>query len=272
MAEKQLNKERIQGSSFNIGEGQSTSGKIFATLYLSVFFLVGLALSCLITSSFYATYEPYFRDETPCRIVSSQIIKPRKNSSEKELKIEYSYSYKSKSYNCDKLAVSRIYEYEFEDYLKKYPQGRKTKCYVNPEHPNKALLEREIDWSLLGFEIIPLVFIIASAVLIFLVWKKPGTHRCLLNPDDGTNNGAQDNKAALTPEKSNLPPFWVIFSFALGWNFITAFFIIVAFRSWTYGSPDWLLISSTIPFAIIGLITAVTAIYMFIRRKPGDSA
>ncbi|MDD5597683.1 MAG: DUF3592 domain-containing protein [Victivallaceae bacterium] len=157
----------------NISSNPETlGGKLILTVFFSVFFFAGLFFLVFMTMEFYNSCTPYFWDETPCTITSSKVIEPANPSSEPKFEVQYKYRYKNKSYTCGNFSGKGNFSQNARRRQHKYPKGSKAKCYVNPSNPHYAVIYRKIQWFLLGFSILPLIFVAIGAGLIYLTWKK----------------------------------------------------------------------------------------------------
>jgi hypothetical protein len=106
---------------------------------------------------------------TPCVIVSSSTLSEKDHSSTKTLyatDIWYRYDYEGRSYAGNQV---RVIDFLTDNHKivkklhKRFPTGKQTICYVNPQQPAEAVLLPEPDWSPL--DLIPVAFSIIGLAL-----------------------------------------------------------------------------------------------------------
>ena len=81
--------------------------RIAVSLFCSIFFFVGLAVFCAMVMNLYRDCTSYFWDETPCQVISSEIVKRKK--SDDKFKIKYFYRYKNKNYTSRQFDIADAY-------------------------------------------------------------------------------------------------------------------------------------------------------------------
>ncbi len=84
----------------------------------------------------------------PCEILSSEVIEVWKEDAEEyDVSVQYRYLFGSREYVGEKYVAygtpMRRHN-SVEKKIKKYPAGSTAICYVNPEHPDQAVLSRDI--------------------------------------------------------------------------------------------------------------------------------
>jgi hypothetical protein len=155
-------------------KGNSSFGsKIFTSFFFSIFFLMGTLFLVFILRDFYTKITPYSWDETECRIISSKIIQASSSSSKDKLDIKYSYIYKNKNYTSSRFTNSgnEGSPENIRRWKQKYSAGTKAKCYVDPGSPKVAVINRDVQWFMLAFVLLPLVFMAIGAGGIYFSWK-----------------------------------------------------------------------------------------------------
>ncbi len=139
---------------------------LVATLFFLAFLGMGLFFTAMIIVEFGRGLRQYAWHGTPCTIVVSEV----QDNSPFVFTVRYDYSYHGQSYTGSiyqrQYKASGRYS-EAQKLSRKYPVGRALFCYVNPQSPTEAVLQR--DSLLLGlFIVIPLVFVaIGGAGLYF---------------------------------------------------------------------------------------------------------
>ena len=154
-------------------ENQSVGSKIGTSLFFAVFMGIGLLFLGFMLHDLYRNSKPYFWDEVPCKIISSSIVESRSSSGSDQLKIHYAYTYKKRQYSSRDFAINgnRGESSDVRGWKNKYRKGAKAKCYVNPSTPYDAVLYRKIDWGILPFALIPLIFVGIGLGGIIFSWK-----------------------------------------------------------------------------------------------------
>jgi hypothetical protein len=149
----------------------SGSGKIRSTLFGLVFLGMGLVFAGLILSQTITNVKTRFWKETPCTITSSSV---ETVSAGYAVSVEYTYKVNGKSYNSRQLQPGnkQIIEdkiHKADALAKKYYQGSRAICYVDPKNPRNAALQHGS--LLIGFFIlIPLVFVAVGGGIIYGTW------------------------------------------------------------------------------------------------------
>ncbi len=87
-------------------------------------------------------------EPTPCEILSSEVVEVWKEDAEKyDASVQYRYLFGSWEYvgeKCVAYGTPMRRRSSVEKKIKKYPAGSQAICYVNPEHPDQAVLSRDI--------------------------------------------------------------------------------------------------------------------------------
>ena len=147
--------------------------------------------------------------------------------------------------------------------VQRYPPGRKAICYVNPQDPTDAVLERGFVPSM-WFGLIPLVFVLVGAM--GMICGIRSARRAAAGPAPaavGTAGFAPtatpwsgttgNGPVQLKPTAS--PALKLIGAIAIGlfWNGIVSVFVWQAVQSWHRGRTEWGLTIFLIPFVLVGL-------------------
>jgi hypothetical protein len=257
------------------------AGRWFLVLFFSIFFLVGSGLS-------YAFFiGPMLKIkaaeswiETPCVIVSSQVgVHRGSKSTTYSVQIVYTYQVNGQSYQSNRYdffeGSSSGYDSK-EAIVNRYRPGEQTVCYVNPNDPNDAVLERGFT-NELYFGLIPLVFALVGGggLLFTLRGARSKTEQLPASTWQPTIRDVSDKFAALgfAPSsgsvvlEANVSPkgkLIGITAFSLVWNGIVSVFVWQAVQSWQQGEPEWGLTLFMIPFVLVGLGSVVAVVYYFL--------
>lgn len=160
--------------------GGARKGKLVALAFGLIFVCVGAAILWWITI---LPVKRYLASQswviTPATIISSQFDSKMSRSSGNggstvyRANIIYEYWYENRMYRGNRYDVADSGGYsnagvnEMRQAVQKYPYGKSTYCWVNPDNPNEAILERNLmtprflTWA--GF---PVMFIFAGISII----------------------------------------------------------------------------------------------------------
>jgi len=149
--------------------------------------LVGIGLVLLGGSTFMDGFESFRMtmldmpgwEEVDARITKSEVYSKDQWSGSQQTtyyrpRVEFSYTYDGKSYTGTRLQWfeepdTRLAK--IEDVLKRFPEGERTKAYVNPEDPSQAVLDREATGDATTYVAIGSLFSVIGLVLLgFFVW------------------------------------------------------------------------------------------------------
>jgi len=109
--------------------------------------------------------------ETPCRIVSSGIDDSeltQRGMTKYILEVEYRYEFEGERYLGDRvrrLPTESGHAKKIRNKLEKYPVGRETRCWVDPDDPASAVLKKESKAALYSIWF-PGLFILGGAGMV----------------------------------------------------------------------------------------------------------
>jgi hypothetical protein len=245
---------------------RSSIGCVLA--FFAVFFVVGL-------SAFYvATVRPLMSvvaarswQESSCMVLSSQVgLHPGGRSTTYSVDVVYSYSFDGKEFQAKRYGFfggSSSGRAGKEEIVARYPPGSRVSCWVDPAHPEQAVLNRQptVEWL---FGLIPLVFVLVGAGGIWgSLRKSQGSSgpNFAFSADSGESFGVQAARAAPPAATLELKPAatpWAkLFGFTfitLFWNGIISVFVFQAIQLWREGSPNGCMTVFLVPFVLIGLV------------------
>jgi len=204
---------------------------------------------------------------TPCEVVSSSVGSHRssgKNSSTTySIDIVYRYTVEGREYLSDRyelMDASSSGRARKAAVVKRYPAGSKAVCYVNPQDPTEAMLNRQLS---------PFMLIGLGALLFLLIgvggfW---GMIRSALKSSSSATfsdgpalplqpslpGGMNHGRAMLTADVSPRAKFITCLIIAVLWNGIFACFIPGIRESWGYQRPDIFSVIFTILMGAIGV-------------------
>jgi hypothetical protein len=159
----------------------------------------------------------------------------------------------------------------------RHPAGSKTVCYVNPDEPTEAVLERGFTPDM-WFGLIPLLFVLVGVGgLIFTL------HLYRRNAlADGAITGSRvfaigtaatarahstrgvADRIVLKPKYSPWAKLFLGIFVCLFWNGLVSVFVGQAVISWRSGHPEWFLNIFLTPFVAVGLWLVGAVFYYFL--------
>ncbi len=148
----------------------NTVGKIFLSLFLSIFLLAGLFFTAMIVRNSYRIILPRTWQKVDCVILSSQV---RKAGHQYRFQVEYEYEFQGKRYTSTRYARKYKGSGDYGDargLVKKYRPESSSVCFVNPSNPSEAVLEHKTPWMILG-ALFSLIFVAVGGGGIYFVWR-----------------------------------------------------------------------------------------------------
>jgi hypothetical protein len=134
--------------------------------------------------------------------------------------------------------------------------GKALECYVNPQDPTDAVLNRGFTPDL-WFGMIPLVFaVVGGAGLWFAVLRRkkadhPFVGATGLSPTSGLAQPLVSGE--LKPAQSRFAKLVGLVVFSLFWNGIVSVFVVIIVSHWRRGESSWFLALFMTPFVGVGL-------------------
>lgn len=267
---------------------ESRIGRLLAGAFFSIFFLGG--------AGFFVAFfvQPVLRMldsrdwvEVPCRVIrrgtwveSSGQGTDRTSSTHMDVLYEYARDIAVLRANRMDFFSGTSPEYDPKLWERMQP-GAELVCFVDPEDPAQAVLDRTFPpRALLG--LIPLVFVaVGAAGLVWVVRgvRRRSASRARSDEDlsvyaDGGGTESQESRSgverhasgpvALEPGHGATGKFLALFLAGLFWNGITGVFVVAAIASFQGENPEWLLAVFLVPFVLIGLVLLVGALHSFL--------
>ena len=223
--------------------------------------------------------------ETPCEIVSCEVVNNRRGRN--SLEIEYQYDIQGEHFTSSQYHASENFSHSRSKLLKianKLQAGTKTVCFVNPDDISQAVLNRDFEPAML-IGLVSLLFVFVGLLGLFFgrplaqafittrlskiqsqEWR---TAASLAEKSANTQEDWQQDfgSSGLTELKSGSNPkamliFMLVFS--LFWNGIVSIFVLQVITEWGQGNQPWFMTLFMIPFLLVGIGTAGGVIYMFL--------
>jgi hypothetical protein len=219
--------------------------------------------------------------ETPCTVVSSQL---KANDGTNQVEVVFRYKVAQQEYQSDTYCFNSMSSNTADGWkhkvLRDHPAGKQTTCFVNPDNPAEAVIERgwvpDMWW---GFFPIPFVVIGGAALLVAIGvihlpqtsgkatstnWK-PATRDRSIAESSGHSDSDEltddepppaDGPVTLTPSSTPLGGCLGVSFAAVFWNGIVSVFVWQVweqFRQGGLGGWGWFEVLFLVPFVLIGL-------------------
>ena len=211
---------------------------------------------------------------TPCVVERSELqTHTGDDSTTYEVDILYRYEFNGRTYRSNRYwfaSSSSNYDVR-DDIVDRHEPGTETTCYVNPDNPSQAVIDRR--WkSEMWFGLFPLIFVLVGlgglvGVPVYRLrqaGRRDTTRQWL--PDSGDEGGAaaqtgavafDDTETAgsvtLRPTLRRWGKLAGMIVFALFWNGIVSVFVYQVVTGHMEGDPSWFLTIFMIPFVLVGL-------------------
>jgi hypothetical protein len=193
-------------------------------------------------------YEARDWTPTPCTILSSEV---QSHGDTYSIEVRFSYSVKGKIYESNRYdfleSSSSGYDSKAE-VVRGIPAGSRTTCYVNPQDPVDAVLERCFT-SDMYFAFIPLFF----AMIGFIGMYFAITTKMTLSGRSKKDISVVPESRGMKVKSSPTARFIGLLCVTLFWNGIVSVFLWQAFKTWQSDDPEYFLMIFLIPFVLVGL-------------------
>jgi hypothetical protein len=246
-------------SSKKKGEG----GNLIMIPFFGVFGLAGFAVLIFFVMPM---WQKYFAaqawEETVATVVWSQVRTHDGDDGDTySADIFYKYQHAGREYKSNNVGLmggSSSGRGSKQDKVSAHPRGKQITCFVNPDNPHDALLEREMGWWA-AFSLFPLPFIaIGVGGLIFGLKKKKkalsaGAKLRKSNAQPATSPHRSSQRKKFSPRGKRVGWIFGALLIAAFWNGIISVFLFQVIPTWQKGEPDWFLTLFLTPFVAIGI-------------------
>lgn len=198
--------------------------------------------------------------ETPCRVVSSAV---RSHASDDgttySVDILYEYETAGHRLRSNRFGFLDVSSSGYDGkraIVDRYPPGAEATCWVDPDDPAMAVLDRSFQLIyLLG--LFPLVFVVIGWALVAHMRKQARPLSPVATTADDIEATAASVPVELEPQVSPLGKLVAMVLFACIWNGIVSVFVWQVVQGWSSGHPDWMLTVFMVPFVLVGLALIV---------------
>jgi hypothetical protein len=246
------------------------SGKRFQTGLFLIFFFAGFGFGYFLV--FPAAMEYVDSDnwiETACTVRSSRVqTHDGSDSTTYSVDIVYEYVFNGQTFRSSRYTFiggsSSGYQGKAA-VVRQYPAGKSAVCYVNPDNPSVAVLNRQLGAEAF-LALIPILFMIIGIAGAIHSLRKSGTGRGFTNlagKTVGADTGLHSpfEPIVLKPKTSRIGKIFGSIAISLFWNGIVSVFVYHAWQGWHAGHPDYFLTVFMIPFVVVGLVMIGSIFY-----------
>ncbi len=237
--------------------------------FFGVFLVVGLGMSLFFTLPALKVVKARSWREVPCTVLESR-VRTHSDSDGNTYSVDILYEYEAGG------RMRRSNRYEFlggssggsaakEATVAANPPGTRRSCFVNPENPDDAVMDRGLSKTYL-IVLVPLLFAaVGGGGIVFAIRTRKGGAR---QPGDAASFArrfAAGAEPASGPMKLKTPhPVAKIFGMlflALFWNGIVSVFFWKMLSEWKSGGKPFGLTCFLVPFVLVGLGLIVGVFY-----------
>jgi hypothetical protein len=203
-------------------------------------------------------------DETDCTVISSEVRSHHSDDGTTySIDILYEYDYDRQSWKLNQYSFvswsSSGYDGKAE-VVDEYPPGTRTVCYVDPDDPSQAVLNRDFTLSYL-VGLFPLIFVAAGLLVMRVGTVARAKKRSAMSLSSEPAAVAEILPAAVPSSgpivlKPKVSPWMKVVGMivvAAFWNGIVSVFVYQLIESFRSGSPEWFLAVFLLPFVAVGL-------------------
>ncbi|HEV2856407.1 MAG TPA: DUF3592 domain-containing protein [Thermoanaerobaculia bacterium] len=236
-------------------------------LFFSVFLVAGCAIFYFMIVGPAREYlSSHSWQETTCTVLTSRVGEHSdSDGTTYSVDVVYTYSFGGRGFQSDRFGFLKVSSSGYDGKARtvaRYPPGAKVPCWVDPEHPDKAVLHRELSWDWL-FALLPLAFIaVGGGGLVWAVRSGrqaksragslplvPASPFGVEPPPAVSAGGPLELKPTMSPLGKLLGLLFV----SLFWNGIVSVFLFQVVGSWRSGQPNGCFTAFLIPFVLVGL-------------------
>lgn len=261
--------------------------------FFGVFLVAGLGFSALFLVPAWRNLQARSWPEVPCEVLESRVAThPGDDGATYCVEVRYRYTVDGRDYTSDRyhFFVGSTSGYEGKArVVEGLPPGARTVCFVDPDDPSEAVLERGFTVEYL-WVLFPLVFVAVGAGGMIMTWI--GTRRLTARREVGwpdwlpapdadaaveAPGGGDPVVSAIAADPSGAGAPLVLESrispggrlgctvlVALVWNGIVGLFVWQLWEGWRAGSPDGCLALFLVPFVLVGALFLIGVPYQLL--------
>jgi hypothetical protein len=211
--------------------GMGLGRRIFLSLFFLLFLGAGLWFTGIFVRSFWAMAVTHRWAPVECVMEESRVVPAARGDSTPELSVRYRYRYNGREFSSTRLSrgvnasLDTAKAYRLSQQL---APGTRTTGYVDPAHPENAVLQRGSLW--LGFTLaFPLVFVAIGAGGLVFAWRGGKTKTGDARPISGAGGNARFPRLGL----GTFSAVFLLFGLGLGYPFaLKPLLEITAARNW----------------------------------------
>ena len=241
-----------------------------------VFFVVSIIFLVVGSGVFYFLsalpllnwYQAQQWESVPCTIISSSVgVHSDSDGSTYSVDIEYTYTWANNSYQSDRynfFSGSSSGRGGKEAIVAQFPAGSEQTCFVNPDAPDMAVLNRDFSFTYIigGFGLI--FVIVALAMLRYSVRGKKNTSlsaNARIQPGTAWNESRPEETVTLKADSNNVVGCGYLL---LCGRICNGVFIATLSGMLRESSPPIRSLLFMIPFVLVGIGVTVGVVYFFL--------
>ena len=245
------------------------------TLFALPFAGFGAFMGWKIGSEVYLSIDSQSWAEVQANLTKVELDDFGGDNGSKKVIAEYTYSFEGKQYSSDRVSIhseadniSSYHRKKFEELRDKKKAGQPVVCYVDPDDPSSALLDRAVRPVILMFE--GMFFLVFGGVGLGLLcgsyyaWRSTKKESKLADAAPREPWLWREDWKSGTITSSNKAGMIAISLFALFWNLISMPVSILFFLS-EQKKGEWWVVPLISIFPLVGIAMIVWAIYKFLH-------
>jgi hypothetical protein len=163
----------MSGVSIQLNVGRGLVGRLFLTFFFFIFLAMGLIFTGLIVRQVYIDTRTYAWPKVECLVLESG-VNDKGGNSPYEFVVRYQYQWKDRTYSSQRFKTQNQSFSSYSDaqrLTERFRENTKATCYLDPENPTQAILQRSSLWLGL-FIFLPLIFVAVGGGGIYFAWKR----------------------------------------------------------------------------------------------------
>ena len=237
-------------------------GKILVSLFALPFFSVGVWMLWSVSSTLFEASQMRSWVPVEARVLSAGYTTNSGDSDTWEAYAQYTYTYGGANYTADRVNISsggdNIGDYQRDTGNRlsaAKSRGAPITVYVDPDNPQRAIIDRNVRWGLMGFKSIFLfVFGGVGLGLLIAAWRAPKEKDKSLPEFVSSPWLLNDKWQTPTIRSSSKMTMWAAWGFAAVWNLISSVTPFLAYREVVEKQNYIALVALLFPLVGIGLI------------------